>query len=173
MTEAIRKEDLSSSYISAVCAYGGIDYEKIHHDDDSTDAVIKKVVHLENERKYTSILRIQLKCTSSPSQYTDKGNYLMYKLNVKNYNELCMEGTSDIILALLVLPSDESEWLAWTQEDLLIKGCMYWANFATQNPSGNSEAVSVRIDKKNVVNSETLNTIMDKIAREEWPCDIQ
>ena len=42
MTEATRKEDLSCSYISAVCAYGGIDYEKIHHDDDSTDVLLKK-----------------------------------------------------------------------------------------------------------------------------------
>lgn len=128
--------------------------EKIHHDDDSTDAVIKKVVYLENERKYNSILRIQLKCTSSPIQCADKGDHLIYKLNVKNYNELCMEGTSDIILALLVLPEDESEWLTWTQEDLLIKGCMYWASFVSQK-------------------LETLNTIMDKIAREKWPCDIQ
>ena len=114
-----------------------------------------------------------MKSTSSSSQYTDKGEYLVYKLNAKNYNDLCREGTTKIILALLVLPENESEWLTWTQEDLLIKGCMYWATFASQEPSENSGTVSVHIDKKNVINSTTLNIIMEKIAREEWPCSIQ
>lgn len=173
MTEAIRKEDLSSSYLSAVCAYGGIDYEKVHHDADSTDAEIKKVIDLENGRKYTSILRVQLKSTSAPSQYKDKGETLVYKLNAKNYNDLCREGTSEIILALLVLPEKESEWLTWTREELLIKGCMYWASFVSQELSENSGTVSVHINKNNVINSTTLNIIMDKIAREEWPCSIQ
>ena len=114
MTDATRKEDISISYISAVCAYAGIDYETVRHDGDSTDAMIKKTVTLENGRKFTPELRIQLKCTSSPGQYADKGEYLTYRLKVKNYNDLCMEGTTEIILALLVLPEDESEWLMWT-----------------------------------------------------------
>ena len=84
-----------------------------------------------------------------------------------------MEGTTEIILALLVLPEDESEWLTWTQEELLIKGCMYWASFASQTPSQNAGTVNVHIDKKNVINAETLNMIMDKVAREEWPCSIR
>lgn len=173
MTETTKKEDISISYISAVCAYAGIDYEIIRHDEDSTDAMIKKTVSMENGRKFVAELRVQLKSTSSSSQYTDKGEYLIYKLKVKNYNDLCMEGTSESILALLVLPEDESEWLAWTQEELMIKGCMYWASFTSQEPSENSAAVSVHIDKKNVINSTTLNIIMDRVAREEWPCSIQ
>ena len=173
MTKATRKEELSISYLSAVCAYGGIDYETIHHDDDSTDAIIKKMVILENERKFVSELRVQLKSTSSPNQYADKGDHLVYKLKAKNYNDLCMEGTSESILALLILPEDETEWLTWTQEDLRMKGCMYWARFTSLKSSGNSGTVSVDIDKRNVINSVTLNGIMDKIAREEWPCSIQ
>lgn len=110
---------------------------------------------------------------SSPSQYTDKGDHLTYKLKVENYNDLCMEGTSESILALLVLPEDESEWLAWTREELLIKGCMYWETFTSLEPSENSEKVSVSIEKKNVINSVTLNKIMEKVAREEWSCSIQ
>lgn len=173
MTEAARKEDISISYISAVCAYGGIDYETVRHDDDSTDAMIKKTVTIEKGCKFVAELRIQLKCTSSSKQCTDKGDFLIYRLKVKNYNDLCAEGTSEIILALLVLPEEESEWLAWTRDELLIKGCMYWASFASYEPSENLETVSVHIDKKNVINSMTLNKIMDKIAEGEWPCSIQ
>lgn len=164
-----RKEDISISYISALCAYAGIAYEITRHDDDSTDGILKKRVILDGQRKYNAELRIQLKCTSSVSQYTDKDGILTYKLKVKNYNDLCLPATSPIILGLLVLPEDNEEWLSWSREELLIKGCMYWAEFSGEQESSNIGTVSIKIDKNNVLNRETLLHILDKIAREEWP----
>lgn len=38
------KEDISISYISALCAYAGIAYEIVRHDEDSTDGILKKRV---------------------------------------------------------------------------------------------------------------------------------
>lgn len=46
---------------------------------------------------------------------------------------------------------------------------MYWAEFSSQENTDNSGTVSVKIDKKNVINADTLNEILEKIAREEWP----
>lgn len=37
------KEDLSISFICALCANAGIDYEICRHDQDSTDGIIKKL----------------------------------------------------------------------------------------------------------------------------------
>lgn len=169
MQETQRKEDLSISYISALCAYGGIAYETVRHDDDSTDGTLRKRIALDNNRKFDAELRIQLKCTSSISQYADKEDYMIYKLRAKNYNDLCLESTTPIILGLLVLPEDETAWLSWTPEELLIRGTMYWAEFTSQVSKDNSGIVSVKIDKKNVINADTLNKILEKIAREEWP----
>lgn len=98
------KEDISISYISALCAYAGIAYEIVRHDDDSTDGTLRKRIILDHERKFDAELRIQLKCTSSSSQYTDHGDTLTYKLKVKNYNDLRLPSTTPIILGLLVLP---------------------------------------------------------------------
>lgn len=124
-TSAI-KEDLSISYISAVAAINGIGYETVRHDEDSTDGILKKIVTLEDGRKFDAELRIQLKATSSVSQYTMTDEKITYQLKAKNYNDLCMPGTSPIILGLLILPSDETEWIGWTPNELMIKGCMYW-----------------------------------------------
>ena len=41
-------EDLQISYISALCASVGIDYDIQGHDADSTDAIIKKKIILPN-----------------------------------------------------------------------------------------------------------------------------
>lgn len=163
------KEDLQISYISALCAASGISYDTQRHDGDSTDGIIKKRITFHDGLFYDSAVRIQLKCTSSPSQYEDKGEYISYKLKVKNYNDLCTPSTTPIILGLLILPEDENDWVKWSTEELLIKGCMYWADFSTQQKSENSETVSVRINKENIINQETLSEILEKIAKEEWP----
>lgn len=163
------KEDISISYISALCAYAGIAYETVRHDDDSTDGTLRKRILLDNGLKCNAELRIQLKCTSSNSQYTDHGNVLTYKLKVKNYNDLCLPATTPIILGLLVLPENEEEWISWSTDELLIKGCMYWAEFSNAMESANSNTVTIKINKSNVLNPETLNDFLVKIAREEWP----
>lgn len=164
-----QKEDLHISYITALCSVAGISYDIQRHDDDSTDGIIKKRIMLPDGGFYDSQLRIQLKSTSSESQYTDNGNYISYKLKVKNYNDLCTPSTTPIILALLILPEDESEWVKWSAEELLIKGCMYWADFSAQEQSNNVGTVTVRLEKDNVINQESLLSILDKIAKEEWP----
>ena len=161
------KEDISISYISALCASAGISYDIIRHDDDSTDGILKKQIFREDGCRYNAELRVQLKCTSSTSQYTDNGNTITYRLKAKNYNDLCSLSTTPIILGLLVLPEDRNEWVKWSPEELLLKGCMYWASFSGQSESENTGTVSISIDKANVINNFTLCDILDKIAREE------
>lgn len=70
---------------------------------------------------------------------------------------------------LLILPENEKLWINWTEEELLIKGCMYWAEFSRETELDNKGTVSVKINKKNVVNAENLQNIFELIAKEEWP----
>ena len=162
-------EDLQISYTSALCAAVDISYDTQRHDDDSTDAIIKKTIFLSNGCSFFSQLRIQLKSTCSPSQYKDTGDCIKYTLKVKNYNDLCTPSTMPIILCLLILPEDDSVWVNWSTEDLLIKGSMYWLDLSSAERSPNAEAVSVSIPKSNTVSPETLLNLLTKIAKEEWP----
>ena len=154
------KEDLSISYISAISSYAGIAYDTQRHDSDSTDGILKKIIELSDGRKYNASLRVQLKATSSTSQYEDCGDHVKYQLKVKNYNDLCQRSTTPIILGVLILPEDENDWVKWSKEELLIKGVMYWAEFSGQNKSSNKGTITIEIDKKHVVNSDTLQTLL-------------
>ena len=169
MQTSNRKEELSISYMMAVCAQAGIDYERMIHDDDSTDGILKKEIELPNGLHYISELRVQLKATSSPSQYNLHDCDITYALKVKNYNELRQRGTSPIILCLLILPETESEWIHWSERELLLKGCMYWKDLSGEPLLDNKSSVTVSIGKENVVNVESLNRILMAIAVEEWP----
>ena len=161
-----RKEDLQISYISALCAVIGAAYETQRHDEDSTDGIIKKRISLSEEKFFDSSIRIQLKATSSSSQYRYEDDAIVYRLKVKNYNDLCTPATTPIILGLLILPDNEAEWLDWTEEEILIRGCMYWLDLSGYDKSDNKETVVVRIPKQNVINQDSLNMILEELAKE-------
>lgn len=90
-------------------------------------------------------------------------------LKVKNYNDLCTPSTVPIILGLLILPENMDDWVRWSEEELLLKGSMYWADFSDMERSENKSSVTVQIPKKNIVNGESILGILQKIAREECP----
>lgn len=168
MHESRRKEDIHIGYIYALCTSVGVDYEIIRHDEDSTDGIMKKRITFPDGGFFDAELRIQLKATSSKSQYREEENTITYKLKAKNYNDLCTLGTSPIILGLLILPANCANWVNWTPEELLIHGCMYWESLSNKERTSNSESVNVTIDKKHVLNGETLLSIMEKIAKDDW-----
>ncbi|MBQ6743523.1 MAG: DUF4365 domain-containing protein [Acidaminococcaceae bacterium] len=163
--EAI-KEELSISYLHAVCTKEGIAFELIRHDEDSTDAIIKRKISLTNGAEYESLIRVQLKATSSISQYSEDENTIRYKLKIKNYNDLRRNSTVPIILALLVLPENQDEWLHWTEQTLLLKGRMYWVCFKGADESDNVSTITVTIDKKQIVNPDALLALLQSTAEE-------
>lgn len=167
MPSTIHQEDIHISYIMALCASADISYEKQQHDADSTDGIIKKRITLPNGGFFDSQLRLQLKSTSSPSQYSESNDTIRYKLKAKNYNDLCTPSVTPIILGLLILPEDTNAWVQWSTDELLIKGCMYWANFASSSRTDNQSAITVNIPKNHIVNQTFLSEILEKIATEE------
>ena len=82
------KEDLSICYLKTIAAVRGIAVERIEHDEDSVDVVIKKVLNIDKNVSFNSQISVQLKATSSKSQYSIGKQEISYKLKVKNYNDL-------------------------------------------------------------------------------------
>ncbi len=169
MTSTNYQEDIHISYISALCAAADISYDTQRHDDDSTDGIIKKRINNSDGSFYDAQLRIQLKSTSSSSQYSETNDTITYKLKANNYNDLCTPATTPIILGLLILPEERSEWVQWSPEELLIKGKMYWLDLSTNKTTENNSTVSVKIPKTNVVNQAFLLKALTKISKEDWP----
>ena len=160
------KEELSICYLNAIAAVKGIALEQIKHDDDSTDVILKKVVILEDNTPFNVQIRVQLKATSSVSMFSKGQDGLTYKLKVKNYNDLCQRTTAPVILALLVLPEKEEEWIKWSRDELLLRGKMFWLSLYGKQKSDNTESVSVTIPLSNVLNNETIEMLLARAAME-------
>ncbi len=166
MDTSSKKEELSITYISALCAVSGISFDRQFHDDDSTDATIKKLITLPDGRKCEAILRVQLKATSSTTQYKEDDSTITYVLKAKNYNDLKTISTTPIVLALLILPEKEDEWVTWTHEELMIKGRMYWQSFESAPEIENKSSITVKIPKENYLNSDRLLELLQRVAEE-------
>ena len=159
------KEEMSICYLQAIAAVNGISLERYHHDEDSTDVTLNKIIFPAG-MEYNSQIRVQLKATSSQSQYTIRKNEIVYKLKVKNYNDLCMSSVTPSMLALLILPENQSEWITWDINELVLKGQMYWLSLQNNEKSSNESTVSVKIPKNNILNNITINDLIKKAAEE-------
>ena len=126
MIDNLRKEDLSLSYLSAVCAYKGIAVELQRHDEDSIDVIIKKTIKRNNGNDFVTLLSVQLKATSQTLVENDGG--FSYPLPIKNYNDLRKDSTVPMMLCVLRLPDKEEEWVTHSVKELILRNCMYWCD---------------------------------------------
>ena len=160
------KEDLSVCYLKTIAAVNGIALENITHDEDSVDVIIKKVIQMSSSRRFNSQISVQLKSTSSKSQYNIKENEIIYKLKVKNYNDLCIAATMPSMLALLILSEKEEEWINWATNELMINGKMYWLSLQSNKLTENNDSISIKIPKENILNNVTIEQLIEKAAKE-------
>lgn len=163
MIDTKRKEELSFSYLNALCSYEGIALEIQKHDDDGIDAIIKKDVET-SSGKYKSSLAVQLKASST--QWVDKAEYIKYPLKVKNFNDLTTRSVIPQALFLFTLPKDEEAWIKHDIDQLIIRKCMYWCSFSGKGGSSNSSSVTIKIPKEQVVCPASLSDLLIKIAEE-------
>jgi len=165
MIDTNRKEQLSRSYLNAICAVRGIAISDNSHDDDSIDVVLQKNIKLKNRHQYNVRIGVQLKSTASALSETETS--FSYPLKKKNYDDLRTPATTRAFLFLLVLPEEEKEWLNHTVEELVIRKCMYWADLSDLPDCENKNTVSIQIPKANAVSPDLLDELFNQIAEEE------
>lgn len=152
-----RKEQLSVSYLHAVCAYAGAKRETDGVDSDGIDGTISKQLNISGV-SYRARIEYQLKSTSM--QLDTRDNTLFYDLKVKNYNDLVVQSTCPSYLFLLILPQEETEWLHVETEQLILKRCMYWYSLNGFTESSNHETVTLHIPLTNIVTPDLISSLL-------------
>ncbi len=166
MDENKIKEELSITYLNAIAAINGIALEIHRHDEDSIDVAIKKFVVRKDGSRFNSQISVQLKATSSTSQYSIGNNDIIYSLKVKNYNDLCSASSAPSILGLLVLPENKTDWLRWSKKELLLRGQFFWLSLQGKAMSKNQDWVRVRIPLKNRLKADNIESLLLKVAED-------
>jgi len=164
MIDTKRKEELSKSYLNAICAFRGIAVESQVHDDDSIDVIIKKCVRKKDGTLFQSMIGVQLKATSQILGEDDK--FIKYPLEIKNYNDLRTASTTPKILCVLLLHCDELQWISQSVDELIIRNCMYWIDLSNLPDVSNNTSVTLSLPKNNIVSSDAINDLLIQIAEE-------
>lgn len=165
MVDTKRLEELSFSYLNAICAIEGISVSPNRHDEDGIDVMLQKIM----ERKQGKInVRIAAQLKSTAQTLSENGGNISYPLKVKNYNDLRARATCPQLLLVLFLPKNKSEWLEHSIEELVIRKCMYWADLSDMPDTNNVATVTVKLPKENFLGPEVLSALFEKVAREEF-----
>ena len=156
------QEAISLSYFLAVAATKNIVTNSKKRDDFSIDLDISKHVTLNTGVVFTAQINVQLKSTNSSHEYSINEDCITYYLKAKNYNDLVASTAVPIILALLILPEEESSWVCQDVDKLILRKCMYWVSLKGLPATDNSSSVAVKIPLSQVVTGDNLENLLIK-----------
>ncbi len=159
------KEELSHAYVHAVasaCAFG---FDRPTKDRDSVDVVLAAKGRLDLASVLMSPrLDLQLKATCD---FNESNGELSFRLKKKNYDELRL---TDLmvprILVVLILPSDQDQWLDVNADQLVARRCAFWCNLKGM-PEITTETTTIKIPTANLFDVTTLKDLMVKVSKGE------
>ena len=163
MTETLltvpdQKEGLSLVYARAMAIWAGYAISEPQPDRDSVD------LRIQAGGLRRPALDLQLKATVDLGK--PQAGFLMFRLSMKNYDDLRVTTQTPRLLVVLDLPIDASQWMTVTTEELVLRRRAYWLSL--QEGHGEvvgQQTVSVRIPAQNVFNVEALRTLMEQSRR--------
>lgn len=66
------------------------------------------------------------------------------------------------------MPEDESEWLRWSEDELIVKGRMYFYRPDNDSFTGNQDSINIKIDKNNVINENGILGLLERSVKEAF-----
>ena len=154
LTSQDKEEALSRVYARAVAAAAGYLTAELDFDRDGVDLRI----HAGGAMR--PALDFQLKATGNLRLPADGD--LRYPLPRRNYDLLRLETQTPRLLVVLDLPSDPSQWVTITDDELVLRHRAYWLNLRGCGATENQSSITVRIPRQNLFNVESLRALMDQ-----------
>jgi hypothetical protein len=142
------------------CSFRGFDY--------GIDVTLNHIL-VRRRRRIESGARLDIQAKST-TRATLTTAHVVYDMEVKTYEDLRdPEVNCPRILVLLVLPPDDADWLTLTEDQLLLRRCVYRHSLVGAPATTNTQTVRVHVPRGNVFSVEALQLIMDRIRQGENP----
>lgn len=160
------KEELSYAYMHAIAAKIGYRCVRPVPDRDSIDVQVQGYGFLGAEAVlHSPMIQFQMKATSSP--LTKVGdNYSFNGLKVKNYNDLRAKSAVPRLMAVLMMPEKDDQWVDCDVNRLILNKCVYWCNLY-QQPAITTDTTTVYLHETNILSPEVLKALMEQAAKDE------
>jgi hypothetical protein len=158
-----RKEQFSIAYVRAIASVAGFAVYQPEVDDDSVDLGLAARGAMGTVR--SPRLDMQIKCTSREILGADS---LAFPLSIKNYDDLRHQDLMvPRVLIVVLVPDNIDDWVAHSEEQLLLRHCAYWMSLRGMQETNNELNVTVHLPRNNQFNVIALRDIMDRVGRRE------
>jgi hypothetical protein len=163
------EELLSLAHVQAIAGQAGVSmsYFDLDYGFDGTFRSIRA----RGSRLVTQGLAVDFQLKASV-KYLVEPEYIVYDLEVKNYNDLIDRRLSSsgipCILLLKTLPSNRDTWLTASEDSLILGGGCYWA-YLDGKLSTNSKTVRIRISRQQLFLPESLQWMLNNVDLGIWP----
>ena len=163
------KSELSYAWLHAVASRVGCECQVSHRHSDGMGVDARLFVD-EIFAPPPSLVRfaveIQLKATSEPLVLT--GNTFSYRLTVEHYDKLRLtEIECPLLLVVLQLPENPTDWLKCSPRALTLKRCAHWVSLYGAPGSENEKYQTVCLPRENRFTPEALRSLLERFCRRE------
>lgn len=160
LTRNQQQESLSRAYIQAIAARAGMSVSV-----PSPDAGIDMSVHdvtVVGRQRIESGYRIDLQAKSTTLARLD-AHEVRYDLEVAAYETLRYPAGCPRLLVVLVLPEDETRWLAQSDDELIVRRAAYYLSLRGSGPTRNRRSVRVSVPRGNLFSVAALQALITSI----------
>jgi hypothetical protein len=161
------QESLCRAHIQALAGMAGVIYEPTASYDYGVDGRFQPVV-MRGNRHVSSGHPLDFQAKASIN-WELANQVVVYDLEAKTYNDMTSRSPSEttLILILLCLPKNESDWHVSTNSETTLRHCCYW-HMITGELTENTGTKRILIPSENLLTPESLNgLLMAERARRE------
>lgn len=161
-----QKEEFSYGYLQLLCAFNGLALERVGRaiDNIGIDATVIGAGTIKNI--YAPRLDVQLKCTS---KVIEKEDGIKFNLSKKAYDYLRNQFThTKIILMVVLVPEQISDWLTVQENESSLKKCGYWICLKGYDKTENKESINIHIPKENKIYNRTVLDLIEQCSEERY-----
>jgi hypothetical protein len=148
------------SHIYALAGMAGLNY-KVDKFDYGVDGQFTPVTVRNNRRVNSGFsLDFQAKATIN---WEWRNSFIVYDLEAKTYNDIVSRTPAEttLILILLCLPKNETDWHLADEEATTLRHCCYWHSF-TGDITSNEQTKRIYIPVENRLTPEVLKELLAK-----------
>jgi len=169
MTQQDIEAELSYAYLHAVASRAGVacQYCSRTFDSAGVDAELLAVQDFGPDALTDIAIHVQMKATvATPSER--EGQLAYFIDGIDAYNKLRAETVAvPRLLVVLFLPENAEEWLAHTEDQLVLKRCAYWVSLRGAPETANTTGQTVHLPRGQGFSPEALTALMGRMARRE------
>jgi len=160
LTKDHAQEGLSRAYVHAVAAAARVNLRMGHEFDYGFDGQFEGIT-LRGTRHVNDgyPLDFQLKCSWN---WTADETDILWSLKTKTYNDLVTREPEavGVILVLMCLPAAEADWVAITEESIMLRKCCYFTTLSGAPAATETSTKLVKIPRASVLNAANVTAAL-------------